>query len=310
MIKRIISILYSLFFPPKGGKGVFLLLLCVLLASCGSRKRAVTSTTVTPAVTPETTTPAVAKPTTSPFQNIVKTVNANRHSEKYVTAKINLSLSSGDKKTSVGGTLRMKRNDVIQVSLVGLGILEVAKLEITPDYFMVIDKVGKQYLKAAYQDVPFLSKVGVDFYTLQALFWDELFLFGGSTSVPTDKQFKKAKDGEKARLTNSDSKYAVLSFLVGLPAGHIQQTTVSPHAQNSSPYLTWKYSDFGNFAGKSFPTGHNVTVANGTKPIKANLSLSNLKNDANWETRTETPGRRYTEVTADKLVSRILSLTK
>ena len=287
-----------------------ILLCCILLASCGSRKHAVTSTTVTPSVEPEVTKPDVPKPETSPLQNIVKTVNANRQEETYATAKVNLTLSSGEKSASVGGTLRMKRNDVIQLSLVTLGIFEVGKLEVTPDYFMVIDKMGKQYLKSSFEDVPFLKKVGVDFYTLQALFWDELFLLSNSKTVPTDKQFKKSKEGEKARLTNSDSSLAALSFLVNTATGLIQTTSVLPHTQSSSPYLNWEYSDFSKFGKKSFPSKHLITIANGSKPIKANLSLSNLKNDSDWETRTSIPSRNYKEVTVDKLLSRIMNLTK
>ena len=293
-----------------------ILICCILLVSCGSRKRVVDSSTLTPATEipvaePSTnTTPATTKPASSPLQNIVKTVNANRQEETYATAKVNLSLSSGSKSASVGGTLRMKRNDVIQLSLVSLGIFEVGKLEVTPDYFMVIDKMGKQYLKASFENVPFLKKVGVDFYTLQSLFWDELFLLTNSKTMPTDKQFKKSQEGEKARLTNSDSQLAVLSFLVNTASGLIQKTSVSPHTQGSSPYLNWEYADFSKLGKKSFPSKHLITIANGSNPIKANLSLSNLKNDSNWETRTAVPGRNYKEVTVDKLLSRIMNLTK
>lgn len=286
------------------------LLFCILLASCGSRKHAVTSTTVTPIEEPEVTTPTVSKPADSPLQHIVETVNANRQDETYATAKINLALSSGEKSVSIGGTLRMKRNDVIQLSLATLGIFEVARIEMTPDYFMGIDKVGKQYVKAAYQDVSFFKSAGIDFYTLQALFWDELFVLGGGKATPTDKQFKKSMDGERAKLTNADSKLAVLSFSVNIASGLIRQTTVSPHAEGASPYLTWEYTDFGSLGKKSFPTWNLLTISNSSKPIKATLSLSNLKNSSDWETRTETPGRNYTEITVDKLVSRILSLTK
>ena len=246
----------------------------------------------------------------SPLKHIVETVNANRQDETFATAKMNLALSSGDKSISVGGTLRMKRNDVIQLSLVTFGIFEVARIEMTPEYFMGIDKVNKQYVKAAYADVSFFKNAGIDFYTMQALFWDELFVLGAGKATPTDKQFKKSMDGERAKLTNDDSKLAVLSFFVNMASGTIRQTTVSPHTEGASPYLTWKYNDFGSLGKKSFPTWNRLTIGGSSKPIKATLVLSNLKNNSDWETRTETPSRNYTEVTVDKLMSRIMSLTK
>jgi len=284
------------FSPAKGVWGVLLCLL--LLASCGSKKQVVSTSTVASEGTGTTV---------SPLQNIVQTVNANRQDEKFATAKINFSAQSGGKSISLGGILRMKRDDVIQISFVTFGILEVARLEVTPDYFMAINKVERQYLKTSFQDVSFLKTAGVDFYTLQALFWDELFLLNGSNVAPTDKQFTKSMEGDKARLVNSDSRLAVLSFLVGASAGLVQQTAVLPHTQGASPYLTWEYTEFGSLGKKSFPTRHNVTISNGSKPIYATLSLSNLKNDSGWETRTETP-RRYTEVTVEQLLARLMKM--
>lgn len=272
-----------------------IMLLCLVLASCGTKKQTVASG-------------GGGKSGIAPLENIVQTVNANRQDETFATAKMNFSFASGDKSASVGGTLRMKRNDVIQLSLVTFGILEVARIEMTPEYFMGIDKVNKQYIRATYQDVSFFKKAGIDFYTLQALFWDELFVFGGSNSMPTDKQFKKSMEGERAKLTNDESQHAVLTFLVNMLTGLVQQATVSPRTQGSSPYLTWEYAEFGSFGQKRFPTKHFLTIPNDGKPIKASLSLSNLKNDSGWETRTDTPKRNYKEVTIEQLMSLLMKL--
>lgn len=272
-----------------------IMLLCIVLASCGTKKQTVASG-------------GGGKSGIAPLENIVQTVNANRQDETFATAKMNFSFASGDKSASVGGTLRMKRNDVIQLSLVTFGILEVARIEMTPEYFMGIDKVNKQYIRATYQDVSFFKKAGIDFYTLQALFWDELFVFGGSNSMPTDKQFKKSMEGERAKLTNDESQHAVLTFLVNMLTGLVQQASVSPRTQGSSPYLTWEYAEFGSFGQKRFPTKHFLTIPNDGKPIKASLSLSNLKNDSGWETRTDTPKRNYKEVTIEQLMSLLMKL--
>ena len=293
------KIFHSLSFSPlKGGWGI---LLCVLLlASCGSKKHASSSS----AVLPDGTEGGL-----SPLQNIVQTVNANRQDETFATAKMKLGISSSDKSLSIGGTLRMKRNDVIQLSLVTFGIIEVARIEMTPDYFMGIDKMGKQYVKAAWGDVSFFKSAGIDFYTLQALFWDDLFVLGAGKSTPTEKQFKKSMDGERAKLTNDDSRLAVLSFSVNIASGLIRQTTISPHVEGVSPYLDWRYMDFSSLGKKYFPTHHLLNISS-SKPITATITLSNLENDSGWETRTQTPGRSYTEITVEKLLSRIMSLTK
>ena len=199
---------------------IILTLLCViLLASCGTKKQAVS-------------TPAIPQPT-------------------YVTSPISLSLATGDKNISVGGTLRMKRDDVIQISLVTFGILEVGRIEMTSDYFMVIDKINRQYVKAAYSDVPFLKEANIDFRTIQAYFWDE------------------------------------------------QKTS----------HVNWERTDYMTLEGWKFPTKHVIKVSNGSKTIKATLSLSNIKSESGWETRTEISSR-YKEMKVEEILSRITSLSK
>ena len=216
-------------------------MLCILLASCASKKHAVSTSTVTP----DETTTVVA-----PQQDSQQPAEAKKQEETCITSRVRMDLSSGGKSASVGGTLRMKHNDVIQLSVVTFGILEVARIEMTPDYFMLIDKMGKQYVKAAYRDVSFLRNADVDFYTIQAYFWDE----------------------------------------------------------QTSNYSGWVRSDFVNVGGKSLPTKHNITISTGSKTVKANLSLSNMSIDSDWEKRTPVPSR-YKEVSVDELLTRIMNLT-
>ena len=143
---------------------LFLLLLCGMIASCASKKHAVTSTT---AQSGETTIAV------TPSQDNTQPAKPQKKDEACITSRLRLDLSSGSKSASVGGTLRMKKDDVIQLSLVTFGILEVARIEMTPDYFMLINKMERQYVKAAYSDVPFLSRGNVDFRFIQAFFWNE-----------------------------------------------------------------------------------------------------------------------------------------
>ena len=74
----------------------------------------------------------------------------------------------------------MRKNEVIRVVLSPLGIMEVGRVEFTPDYVLVIDRLHKQYVKATYNDLSFLKNNGLNFYSLQALFWNELFLPGNN----------------------------------------------------------------------------------------------------------------------------------
>lgn len=132
------------------------LLALVLLVSCRTHK----NTADTPSATAVTTTPD-AKPTrTAPKLN-------------GVAARLNFTaLQQGVKKASAGGYLRMKRDEIIQVRLVAL-IVEVGRLELTPEYLLVQDRMNKQYVRVSWDDVPQLKQAGVSFDTMQQLFWGE-----------------------------------------------------------------------------------------------------------------------------------------
>lgn len=217
------------------------LMLCILLASCRSKKEVVSTTTT---VSDNTT---IGVP---PSQGNKQPADAKQQEETCVTARVRLELSSNGKSTSVSGMLRMKRNDVIQLSLVTFGVLEVARIEMTPEYFLLVDKMGRQYVKASYNDVSFLRDADVDFYTIQSYFWNE----------------------------------------------------------QTSNYSGWERSNFVTVGGRSLPTTHLITIPARSKTIKANLSLSNLNTDSNWEKRTQISSR-YSKVSVDELWTRIMNLT-
>lgn len=219
-----------------------LLSLCLLLAACASKKHAASTSTVVPegqavvvSSSQDNTKPADAK---------------QKKQETCITSRLRLDLAAGGRNASVGGTLRMKRDDVIQLSLTTFGILEVARIEMTPEYFMLIDKMGRQYMKSSYSSISFLRDADIDFRTLQAFFWDE-------------------------------------------------QTSYIPG---------WERTDFVNVGERSLPTRHNITIPARNKTIKAELTLSNLNTDSEWEKRTQVPAR-YREVSVDEAITRIMNLS-
>lgn len=110
-----------------------------------------------------------------------------------------MSLNAGGKDISAGGTLRMKRDDVVQLSLTFLGF-EVARMEFSPNDVLLIDRYNKRYVRAKYSDMKFLQQAGLDFNALQALFWGELFR-PGHESVGNGSDFQLASSGSHTLLS-------------------------------------------------------------------------------------------------------------
>lgn len=78
--------------------------------------------------------------------------------EGTVTSKMNLDLNLGGKSLSVGGSCNLKRDEVIQLSLVAMGFMEVGRLEFTPQYMMMVNRMGREYVKVDYAGVPICSR--------------------------------------------------------------------------------------------------------------------------------------------------------
>ena len=141
------------------------------MASCRTHKQAADELTTTPDAT--TSTSMDKKPAAEQEQGI--------------SAKLNFTaLQQGVKKASTGGYLRMKRDEIIQVRLVAL-IVEIGRLEMTPEYILVQDRMNRQYVKARWDEVPQLKEAGADFNTFQQLFWGEYPNTGKDLTLKLDK---------------------------------------------------------------------------------------------------------------------------
>ena len=116
-------------------------------------------------------------------------VTDNAQTTRFVTSKVKFSVEVGNRQMTLTGNLKMKRDDVIRLQLMAFGFVEAGRLEFTQDYVLIVDRINKQYLKVPYAQLEFFRHSGIDFYMLQALFWNELFQPGKSRL--TDRNLKK-----------------------------------------------------------------------------------------------------------------------
>ena len=131
---------------------------------------------------------------------LVKEITAQPLAPSCLTAKVKVDLEGMGKSISVNGQLRMKRDDVVQLSLTFLG-MEVGRMEFTPQDVLIIDRMNKQYVRAAYSEVGFLQRANLDFYALQALFWNELFIPGERNVGAHASRFRLSEASGRRALT-------------------------------------------------------------------------------------------------------------
>lgn len=278
-------------------RSVIFLICAIILASCGSRKN-IERASVRDVISKETR-----------LADLVQMVNAKHIAEPSMSAKVNLNLSAGSKDVKLGGSLRMKRNDVIQLSLVAFGLMEVGKLEMTPDYMMVIDRMNRQYVKCTYTDIEFFKVAGIDFYTFQSLFWNELFVLNSKGEVPTAGNYALKTEGDVVSLVNEKERDIALTFIVNVAKQLVSETQFSK-VGTDVPVLKWTYDEWTKLSDGDFPSIMRITFALPKETVEAVLKLGSVKPDSSWETRTEVNKNKYSEVSMQAAFKKIMSLAE
>lgn len=235
----------------------------------------------------------------------VQSVIANAGGWDALTAKMSLAVDlEGKGATKVNGTLRIKKGEVIQMSIAPFLGIEVARAEISPDGILVIDRMNKRYVEVSFAELKALAHADLDFHTLQALFLNELFLPGkGDLAVHDASSFKVEQEAEGVLLSMKRAKRFSYQFLTEAPEALLKESLIG---LNDTPYvLRWKYADFRNLGHKRFPADMQLAFEGGKKPVKAAFSLSRLSTDADWETHTEV-SRKYEKVELEDILKLLL----
>ena len=278
----------------------------LMLASCGSKK----------VLTQDPTTPSVDVVEPVNTTAFLKKVRGNAVDVQNIVADLDFTLASGGKDVSVGGSLRMKKDDVIRVQLVAFGLMEVGRLEFTKDYVLIMDKIHKQYVQEDYNNVSFLKENGLDFSALQALLWNQLYVPGAKDV--SDSQLKEfavnttsGSETSDIVLNRGNFKYKWLANNLTALLENVDVNYKS--STHGSTNVNCKYSKFTNMGAKKFPTNIQLTLeTSALKPAKTlrfGFVLSDISHSDKWEKRTE-PSKKYEKVSVEKMLSSLMSIAK
>ncbi|MBQ6406260.1 MAG: DUF4292 domain-containing protein [Prevotella sp.] len=236
-------------------------------------------------------------------------VTDNAQHARFITSKIKFSVEVGNQQMTLTGNLKMKRDDVIRLQLMAFGFVEAGRLEFTPEYVMIIDRINKQYLKVPYSHLDFLRNSNIDFYVLQSLFWNELFQPGKARLADSHLNTFSAEDGadDDVVIAMEDGKLSY-RWLADRTAAQVKMANIKYSDKYRGDYqLNWDYEDFKRHTSKVFPMTHKVTFNTPKKDIKFDMILNYMGSEDNWETRTTLSGK-YRQVEVDEILRRFMAL--
>lgn len=287
---------------------IVVIALCLTAVSCGTKK------TVTGGGTPDAAKGNGTEQIEAKKTDFLRKVYDNEVYAKSISSKIKFTIKSGDKDLSVSGSLKMRKDDVIRIQLTPFGLMEAGRIEFTKDHVLIMDRINKEYIKAGYGDVDFLEKNGLDFYALQALFWNQLFVPG--TQKITDSSLKSfgvtfndAASYALVWLKRGDMDY---QWQTDEASGQIRAVDVTYSGSTSGKTsVKCTYGSFKPLGTKRFPTDMTLMMKSDAvkkgKDMSVNISISGMDTSDDWEPRTAVSGK-YRKVSVQDVMNRILKL--
>lgn len=289
----------------------------LLLGSCASKRAAVVEPSVTASGSQKVTTDkvdAAASRTSANDLAFVQKVSDAKVYAQNIVASLSFNAKSGDKDVTVPGSLHMRKDQVIRLQIF-IPILgsEVGRLEFTPDYVLVVDRMHKEYMKGDYSQLDFLRDNGLDFYSLQALFWNQLLLPGSKSVGELDLQKYQVDNDEtgqngKISYQNNNMSYA---WTASKTNGRISRADITySSAKHGTSSLVWNYSQFKPVGSKAFPSLQEfvfTTKASGKqRKLDVTLDMDNIKTTDGWDVHT-TVSDKYKQVNVKDVLGKLLN---
>ena len=225
-----------------------------------------------------------------------------------LSSSLRFSFKQEKKKNTISANaqLRIIKDKVIQLSLriPFLGI-EVARISITPEQIIVIDRNNKRYVSESIQTLQQTTDFDFDFYNLQALFTNQLFIAGKSSIAPEDySAFNWNEDKFYVRLNNIDNQGISCNFVSDF-TNRIIQTEMYKNKKEAN--LNWLYKDFGLASNnRLFPMKMTMELTVPNDLITLNLSFNTIDIDSDFKLDTTIPAN-YQRIEFEQIVKLIQS---
>jgi len=226
-----------------------------------------------------------------------------------LSSSLRFSLKPGMKKntTSANAQLRIIKDKIIQLSL-RIPILgtEVARISITPEQIIILDRSNRRYFSESIKTVNEKTSFDFDFYSLQALFANQLFIAGKSLISQDDyKTFNLSEDNYLSKLNNTDNQGINYDFISDY-TNRIIQTEM--YKDKKEVNLNWLYNDFGLASNnRLFPMKMTMELTVPDDLYILNLSFNSVNIDTDFNIDTTIPSN-YQVINIEQISKLIQSL--
>lgn len=227
-------------------------------------------------------------------------------SRRNLTARVRMEINTGasSSQMSVNANMRIRRGEIIRVSVAPFLGIEVARIDITPERILAIDRMNKRYVELGFGELGGMLNTEIDFNVLQSLILNEIFLPGRERLSEEDaRMFDLSPYGDRARLQVKGTKRIGYSFFTSASDGRLEETVISLEGM---PYsLHCRYEDFTMLGNDVFPQYIKMQSEGTAGKYSLGMRLSRLGTDPDWDAKSEVPSK-YKRISVQELLQLII----
>lgn len=232
---------------------------------------------------------------------IINDALSSEISYRTISTKGSIEIKAGSSSQKVPAVFKIVKDSILQASI-RIPILggEAMRVTFTPDSIIIIDRLKKQYVAERFSDSKVITDFDFNFYNLQALFTNKLF-------IPGNREIGE-KDFEKYNISSANNVYLLktkgkgnLSYNFAVDASnHVASTLIYNDKQNIT--LQWSYNDFVNDNSLIYPTRMEAKVDISKKRLDVNINYDKLEINKSFNIDNSI-STRYTKVEFSDLIS-------
>ncbi|PRY53636.1 uncharacterized protein DUF4292 [Arcticibacter pallidicorallinus] len=231
---------------------IVLLCLAVLCFSCKAKKEAATVVNTVPAEV-------------SSKAESIKAITENNFAFKTLSAKAKIDFKLNNSSNGANLSLRIRKDEVIWMSITAIAGIEVARVMITPDSIKIYNRLQGEYLAKPFNFISQYSNPKIDFQTLQNL------IIGNTIkgSVSPASEITIGSNQTVVKSSEDDIAYELLfNEYFKLIENRMQDI--------KGQQLVANYSEFQALNGRNLPYSVNLFSKAGNKNVRINIKYSSV----------------------------------
>nr|WP_321523088.1 DUF4292 domain-containing protein [uncultured Macellibacteroides sp.] len=225
-----------------------------------------------------------------------------------LSARMNVDLDIPGKSLSSRVDMKMQKDSAFQLSVQPFLGIEVFRMEFSRDSVKIMDRMNKRYVTESYDGLKGETPVDFNYYNLQALFTNRLFL-PGKQSISSDEftQFFFTENDGLAEIRTKDETGLRYTFT----ADKEEKLVATLIADSSGDHsLQWDYNDFQITNSQPFPMYMKALIVSDGQQ-KGSLALHFSKVEPDVPVRMDfTIPSKYTRITYAQIIKALSNLNK